>query len=297
MIAKDQQLPLTNSYKLPHLTGAITITADGRSFPILIILPNLKTLKTIDTGKSDVVYASSLSGWMTKNIFIFYCIFLISEISKERLTMKDELKEEPFLLICDGHPSRYCFVACYLLYLFNIDLLVLPPHSTHALQPFNFGVSSPLKTYFTEAFQIKTSEFQIDTNNIKIKLKEMRKLMIESFIDAACKSCTPTNIVHAFNKCGISPFDPIIPLSSDYAMDQFDSNLIPPQGEWLNSEENLQKLYMKEYNKPFNPNEFQINFQVLMSELKSASIANGRALSDLSYIFYEENSSIKKINL
>ena len=49
-----------------------------------------------------------------KKIFIFNCIFLISEISKEILTMK----KEPFLLICDGHPSRYCFVACYFLYLF-----------------------------------------------------------------------------------------------------------------------------------------------------------------------------------
>ncbi len=45
--------------------------------------------------------------------------------------------------------------------------LVLPPHSTHELQPFNVGVSSLFKTYFTDTFHIKTSEFQIGINSIK----------------------------------------------------------------------------------------------------------------------------------
>lgn len=49
--------------------------------------------------------------------------------------------------------------------------------------------------------------------------------MIESFRDTACKSCTFANIVHAFNKRGVSP---IIPLSSDYIMDQVDEKMIPP---------------------------------------------------------------------
>lgn len=43
--------------------------------------------------------------------------------------------------------------------------------------------------------------------------------MIKSFFDTACKNCTFTNIVHAFNKRGVSP---IIPLSSDYTMGQVD---------------------------------------------------------------------------
>ena len=52
---------------------------------------------------------------------------------------------EPQLLICDGHDShisadfiRHCIAN-------DIVLLLLPPHSSHLLQPLNVSVFSSLK--------------------------------------------------------------------------------------------------------------------------------------------------------
>ena len=66
------------------------------------------------------------------------------------MTLPYKLKNEHFLLIVDGHKSRESFLAELLLYLFNIDLLILPSHSIHLLQPFGIAVASPLKAYFKD---------------------------------------------------------------------------------------------------------------------------------------------------
>jgi hypothetical protein len=49
------------------------------------------------------------------------------------------------LLIVDGHGSHVTTnFACYCM-LHSIDLLVLPPHTLHKLQPLDVGVSAPLE--------------------------------------------------------------------------------------------------------------------------------------------------------
>jgi len=49
------------------------------------------------------------------------------------------------LLLCDGHDSHVSadFVSFYIHH--RINLLLLPPYSSHILQPLDVGVFSPLK--------------------------------------------------------------------------------------------------------------------------------------------------------
>jgi hypothetical protein len=42
---------------------------------------------------------------------------------------------------------------------------------------------------------------------------------VESFIDALHRGATRGNILSGFRKSGIFPFDPMIPLSSQFAVD------------------------------------------------------------------------------
>jgi hypothetical protein len=35
-------------------------------------------------------------------------------------------------------------------YLFNVNILVIPGHTTHVLQPFDVGIAAPLKTEFKQ---------------------------------------------------------------------------------------------------------------------------------------------------
>lgn len=132
VVALEHNLPLTPSVSaFPHLTGVVTVSAAGFCFDPLIIIPNKKTRRGIETWEYPVV--SSVSGWMNKRTFMLYAIHIISQLQLYRLKHLDSIRDEPFLLIVDGHCSRSSFYACYLLALFNIELLVLPPHSSHVM--------------------------------------------------------------------------------------------------------------------------------------------------------------------
>lgn len=149
VLAKKGRLPLIpDMIKVPHITGRVAFTVKGHVFDPLIILPNKKTLRSLEDFQDYAYFASSNAGWMTKNIFVYFCVLLICQLSHYHLTLPDELKNERFLLIVDGHKSRDNFFAALLLYLFNIDLLILP--SSHLLQPFDIAVALPLKAYFKD---------------------------------------------------------------------------------------------------------------------------------------------------
>jgi hypothetical protein len=51
------------------------------------------------------------------------------------------------LLICDGHDSHISGDFLAYCYENQISLLVMPPHSSHLLQPADIGVFGPLATY------------------------------------------------------------------------------------------------------------------------------------------------------
>ncbi|KAJ8896503.1 hypothetical protein PR048_001847, partial [Dryococelus australis] len=62
----------------------------------------------------------------TEVIINFFKIALLAHIGTER----------PVLVICDGHKIH------------NLTILILPPHSSHILQPFDLSVTKSLKTCY-----------------------------------------------------------------------------------------------------------------------------------------------------
>lgn len=56
-------------------------------------------------------------------------------------------------------------MANYIFNIFIIDLLVLPGHCTHILQPFDVAVAGPLKTYLK--IELSKIDFQIEWDGIQ----------------------------------------------------------------------------------------------------------------------------------
>jgi DDE superfamily endonuclease len=56
------------------------------------------------------------------------------------------------LLLVDGHSSHVNMAFLTLADSLRILILILPPHSTHRLQPLNVSLFSPLATAYTKAF-------------------------------------------------------------------------------------------------------------------------------------------------
>ncbi|EAX68197.1 DDE superfamily endonuclease containing protein [Trichomonas vaginalis G3] len=142
--------------QLPHLTGVCTIFADGTTMKPMVILPQKKTLDA-ELEDLDAFFVRSESGWMNKYLFMVYCIMFICKVQEKRSQMNVFDAQVPFLLIVDGHPSRLSFLAVRLLSAFNIELLVLPGHTSHILQPLDVGIFSPLKAQFKKLFDMAVS--------------------------------------------------------------------------------------------------------------------------------------------
>ena len=92
------------------------------------------------------------------------------------------------LLIVDGHSSRSNPNSLKLLRENDIELLILPAHLTHLLQPFDVGIAGTLKMLFRKSLiELKTTFFSIE----EIPESSRKRLWyVASFIEAHSKSTT-----------------------------------------------------------------------------------------------------------
>jgi hypothetical protein len=75
-----------------------------------------------------------------------FAIDFCAQLSVYRLSLPPDLFEEPALLILDGHISRPNITALMVFCLFNVDVLILPGHTTHVLRPLDIVIASSLKS-------------------------------------------------------------------------------------------------------------------------------------------------------
>ena len=88
------QQPLVTSFPmLPHLTGMITVNGHGWWTKPVIILPGKKTIRGIDDFSNFAYFTSSTTGWVTKNIYRYYALTFVSEVSFHRLRMNCNLRD------------------------------------------------------------------------------------------------------------------------------------------------------------------------------------------------------------
>jgi hypothetical protein len=127
-------LPLIKAEtKLPHVMGLCTMSAAVVVFESIIIFKVLKSLKLLVHYTALILFASFCSGRIIGNVFTMLAIDFCSQISLYRLLLPSDIADEPVLLLLDGHISRKNITALMIFYLFNIDILIIPGHTTHGL--------------------------------------------------------------------------------------------------------------------------------------------------------------------
>lgn len=258
VIAPKGVIPITiENQKFPHITGVVTICADGFNLDPFIILPNKKTRRNIENFIDSTFVVSTASGWMNKDCFVIYALYFCSFLSHYRLKLPHELRDEPVLLIVDGHSSRENYLANYIFNLFNVDLLVLPSHCTHILQPFDVSVAGPLKSYLK--IELSKIDFNIEWDGIqqidfqsvsKKTTQQIREQLVFAFKKALHLACTFENIESGFSKTGIFPLDVQRPIQNNLTLPTLPGQLRTQNlisSKWINSTEMLNTLFSKEY--------------------------------------------------
>ena len=182
--------------QLEHITVVAFVTTNGECFSPLFIFKGsagisravVKNVKEFD-GNAQVCVTPN--GWIDDNSFVqAMCIFL------HQLHVKRQFEQHGWFLLClDGHSSHKQLEIAKLCREYKVELLVLPPHCSHIVQPLDLSCFSVLKKGIQKAFSDALSASQV-------VMRSDVPLIIKNAWQTAF---SPENINGAFKAAGISP--------------------------------------------------------------------------------------------
>ena len=141
----------------------------------------------------DQHFSTSTSSW-TSNSHGFKQLQKVFEPESQK-----KAGNQPRLLIIDGHSSHITGDLIALCTQKNIDLLILPPHCSHLLQPLDVGVYRPLKRYHAQ---------EVDQYTQAGITRIQRAHQVEIFIRIREKALTTQNIQAGWKGAGLITFNP-----------------------------------------------------------------------------------------
>ena len=95
----------------------------------------------------------------------------------------------------DGHGSLIALQTVEAANTMGIDLLTLPAHTTHRLQPLDVNVFGPFKSYF----RAERAAWMAKNLGLEVKRAELVELASKAFK----RALTPSNIMAGFRRTGI----------------------------------------------------------------------------------------------
>lgn len=183
------------------VTTCCIVNAIGQALPPVMVFPrkNFKDHMLYGAPPGTLGVAAP-SGWMNGELFVQVMAHFIKHTAAS--------KDHPALLIMDNHESHLSLQALDLAKASGVTILTLHPHTTAKMQPLDVGLLAPFKAYYNGA---------VDSWLLRNPGRPMTIYNIAECVGPAyMKSMTPTNIVNAFKKCGIFPYDDQLFTDADF---------------------------------------------------------------------------------
>ena len=227
-----KQIVSIKSLKSKRILGAIqdgsreflsllaSICADGSALPPALIYQG-KSRDMQDTWLDDfdaenhlAYFAASSNGWSNDE----YGLVWLEQVFDRHTKAKAEDERERRLLIVDGHSSHVNMKFIDYADRNRILLVILPPHSTHRLQPLDVGVFSPLAKAYSQQVD---EHLRTGFGYIRMTKRDFWKL----FYPAWSQALTAKNIALGFAATGIHSLQP------DRVLDHFNHDSTPPSSK------------------------------------------------------------------
>lgn len=201
-----------------HITGIVCYNRVGTYPKPGIILPGVKNLPAeLRDFADNADFYSSPTGWITNDVFGKWAINFAHWVAHWRKTLPPDRAGRRVLLIMDGHTTRRNVDALWYMYNFGIDVLTLPGHCSHVLQPFDVGIAAPLKAAIRKqltqiAAVVRTGVFRGWT-----QAAVKRFVLVSAFLESLPRALTPMNARSSFSKTGIWPVNLRVALQNHLA--------------------------------------------------------------------------------
>ena len=195
-----------------HITAMVTINAMGDPIKPLLILPKQnmpdEALPFVISNKVDL--SGSSNGWMSDEIFVEWAHNFIQRVEEIREQYNCSPMERA-ILILDGHASRNQIEIMREFKQHYIDVVILPSHLTHLLQPFDVVIGRPFKQKLS-AFASMIHSLIKEEGHTKSAVVRVQQII--AIIDGLQAATTITNCMQAFASCGYVPYDPDVVLKN-----------------------------------------------------------------------------------
>lgn len=181
-----------------RFTLCACIAADGSHLKPLVILPGKKLPylpeEIVSECELEVQENSSID---KEKLERYVDDVVIPWINQKRIEIRKEESRAMFIL--DNHTTRKNEGLMEKFFENRIDVLFLPPNTTHLTQPLDVVVFSSMKSQLSTKIKRRV--------NMGEPLAEMRVKMIESALECYQTSCSSFTVRKAFKMTGIVPFN------------------------------------------------------------------------------------------
>ena len=177
-----------------NLTFVGTFSASGEIVLPTIIFPYARIPKDIlNNVPNNIAAKKTDSGWM--NSLLFY-EFITSDFNNY---LEENKIQKPVLLFIDGASSHLTMQLSIKAEELQILLYILPPNTSHILQPADVGAFKPLKTYWRQAIH----DFQSKNPSVNVHRRDVAVILA-----GVLQKITKETIINGFKACGIYPLNP-----------------------------------------------------------------------------------------
>ena len=178
------------------ITGIECVSAAGVAVPPLLIFKAKHTNTAWIPAQTPAKwrFSTSNSGWTSDSHGYEWLTTVFEPLTRP---------EDPTtrrLLTMDGHSSHITANVIAFCMQNAIDLMILPPHCSHILQPLDVGVFAPLKRALASETD---AALQLDSGRIS------RVEWVEMYIRARTKALTASNILAGWRGAGLEPLSPL----------------------------------------------------------------------------------------
>ena len=183
-----------------NITMCCCVSATGMALPPAFIFPRVRfashMLRGAPAGSlpihcQSIANLANSSAWMKQDIF--------PQVLKHFIDNMTVSKDQPGVLIMDNHNSHITLEGVELAKNHGLDLLTLPPHCSHKLQPLDVSVFGAFKKFYSSF----CNEWHLSHPGETLSLYYVAGLSNKAFV----KSCTLENITSSFRRTGIFPFN------------------------------------------------------------------------------------------
>lgn len=179
-----------------------------------LVLPGERLPKsaTLDSEKDVQLlwnWAGSETGWISQKIWKSWVTDVFCPwVTAYRATLDPPPTNDRVLLWTDQHDTRKELESLSTLEQFGVDLVCLPAHTTHILQPLDCGIFRVLKRRLREVYQ------QLASKHEQVKGTVIyRQLLLKAAHSAVHVAMDPYVVETAWKVTGLYPFNPDYVLS------------------------------------------------------------------------------------